>query len=63
MINKDRSPAPRNLLLLRAWCHLIEADDLLGPLSLNAIVRKLSGMALNVFASICQGFPCCQPAA
>lgn len=28
---------------------VIEADDLLGPLSLNAIVRNLSGAALNGF--------------
>jgi hypothetical protein len=28
---------------------VIEADDLLGPLSLNAIVRNLSGTALNGF--------------
>jgi hypothetical protein len=27
----------------------IQADDLLGPLSLNALVRNLSGMALNRF--------------
>src|SRR5690349_16945774 len=28
---------------------VVEADDLLGPLSLNAIVRNLSGAALNGF--------------
>jgi hypothetical protein len=33
----------------------IQADDLLGPLSLNAIVRNLSGMALNQFHVNLQG--------
>jgi hypothetical protein len=33
----------------------IEADDLLGPLSLNAIVRNLSGAALNGFHFNLQG--------
>jgi hypothetical protein len=34
---------------------VIEADDLLGPLSLNAIVRNLSGAALNGFYFNLQG--------
>ena len=34
---------------------VVEADDLLGPLSLNAIVRNLSGAALNGFHFNLQG--------
>ena len=34
---------------------VIEEEDLLGPLSLNAIVRNLSGAALNQFVFKLQG--------